>query len=245
MKIVWRLHGNGGAYLAWADGRRSGVNTDIYMQHVKGDSTSSWTQNGILISDEQSYFPTPILSPGPNNTVYVAWEDVRDGHHYLWTQRINPDSTAQWQDEGVATADKVHNYSGHKTFTSEDGSMIMVFTDQKQVYAKKIHADGTLGTPTAIVDNRHKQIESFSLYQNYPNPFNPETVITFSLNRKGHVLLEVYDILGKKITTLINGTKNNGFHSVKFNAVNFASGVYYYTIRTDDFVKTRKMLLLR
>ncbi|MEJ2615563.1 MAG: T9SS type A sorting domain-containing protein, partial [Ignavibacteriaceae bacterium] len=68
----------------------------------------------------------------------------------------------------------------------------------------------------------------FNLYQNYPNPFNPETKIEFTLKTSGKIKLLVYDILGDKIATLIDGYEKNGFHSINFNASDLCSGVYFY-----------------
>lgn len=88
--------------------------------------------------------------------------------------------------------------------------------------------------------------ESFSLNQNYPNPFNPSTTIRFTLPEKSLVQLNVYNILGQKITTLINNEMNSGQHSVVFNGAGFASGIYLYVIKVDDkFYQTKKMILLK
>jgi len=86
---------------------------------------------------------------------------------------------------------------------------------------------------------------SFSLSQNYPNPFNPTTTIRFSIPKSSHVKLMVFDILGKEVSTLVNGDIEQGEHSIVFNAQNLPSGVYLYKLTAGDFVQTRKMLLLK
>ena len=85
----------------------------------------------------------------------------------------------------------------------------------------------------------------YELYQNYPNPFNPSTVISWQLPVKSHVLLKVYNVLGKEVSTLVNEVKPVGKYKVIFNAGNLASGVYFYRLITDSFSKTKKMILLR
>ncbi len=85
----------------------------------------------------------------------------------------------------------------------------------------------------------------FSLTQNYPNPFNPTTTINYSLPTNQNVKLEVYDILGKRVTTLINEMKSAGYHSVNFNASNLSSGIYIYRIQAGNFINTKKMLIMR
>ncbi len=87
--------------------------------------------------------------------------------------------------------------------------------------------------------------EEFYLSQNYPNPFNPSTKIQFWISDFGFVNLKVYDILGKEIATLVNEEKQAGNYSVEFNAAELPSGVYFYQLKADSFVETRKMLLLK
>jgi len=87
--------------------------------------------------------------------------------------------------------------------------------------------------------------EEYFLHQNYPNPFNPSTTISYSIPEAGNVELKVYDILGNEVATLVNRTKTPGNYTAVLNASSFASGVYVYTLRTNDFVQTRKMMLLK
>jgi len=85
----------------------------------------------------------------------------------------------------------------------------------------------------------------FNLSQNYPNPFNPSTEIPFTLPRSSKVNLTIFNALGQKVATLIDGNRPPGEHTARFDASGLASGVYYYRIKTKGFVQTRKMLLLR
>ncbi len=85
----------------------------------------------------------------------------------------------------------------------------------------------------------------FGLGQNYPNPFNPSTQISYSIPEAGNVDLKVYDILGNEITTLVNETKAPGNYVVVFDASSLASGIYIYVLKSNNFVQTRKMLLLK
>ncbi len=98
-------------------------------------------------------------------------------------------------------------------------------------------------TPTSLVDE--KIPAEYSLGQNYPNPFNPETRIEYSIPKAGIVKISVYDLLGSEIATLVNETKTPGTYDVKFDGSKLASGVYYYRLTSQDFVLTRKMLLLK
>jgi hypothetical protein len=93
----------------------------------------------------------------------------------------------------------------------------------------------------------------YQLFQNYPNPFNPATIIKFSIpadanitnTSKVNVLLKIYDILGREISTLVNDDKAPGNYEIKFDASSLASGIYFYTLSANDFFETKKMILLR
>ena len=86
---------------------------------------------------------------------------------------------------------------------------------------------------------------NFSLSQNYPNPFNPATSIRFSIPQDGLVTMKVYNTLGQEVTTLVNEYINAGNHVVNFNAAGLTSGIYFYTITSNNFISTKKMLLLK
>jgi len=85
----------------------------------------------------------------------------------------------------------------------------------------------------------------FSLSQNYPNPFNPSTVINYRLPTVTEVILKVYDVLGRKVETLVNGRQNVWDHSVNFNAGNLPSGIYFYRLQAGTFTQTRKLMVLK
>jgi hypothetical protein len=85
----------------------------------------------------------------------------------------------------------------------------------------------------------------FALDQNYPNPFNPTTTIQFSLAKAGKTTLEVFNILGQRVAVLVDGTLNAGAHRYQWNASGLASGVYFYRLRSNEFVATKKMLLVK
>jgi Secretion system C-terminal sorting domain len=87
--------------------------------------------------------------------------------------------------------------------------------------------------------------KNYALSQNYPNPFNPSTVISYKIARPGNVVLEVYDILGKEVATLVNQQQAAGNYSVRFNAANLSSGIYIYVLQSGGMVLRNKMILLK
>ena len=105
---------------------------------------------------------------------------------------------------------------------------------------------------TNIADNENEIPDEFELMQNYPNPFNPSTTINFKIpvvnalsEVEAHITLKVYDILGREIKTLINEKKPPGTYKVTFDAAQYPSGIYFYTLRFQNRSITKKMILLK
>jgi hypothetical protein len=107
--------------------------------------------------------------------------------------------------------------------------------------------------PTGMAKKNYKQInfngstvlKEYALDQNYPNPFNPATTINYQIKEDGLVTLKIYDILGSEVKTLVNEEKTQGRYSHNFNASDLASGVYIYQLRINDFVSSKKLMLLK
>jgi hypothetical protein len=89
------------------------------------------------------------------------------------------------------------------------------------------------------------QPATFNLGQNYPNPFNPSTRIQFVLPSRNFVTLKVYDMIGRDVATLVNGFKDAGSHEVLFDASHLPSGIYVYRITANNFVETKKLVLIK
>jgi hypothetical protein len=114
---------------------------------------------------------------------------------------------------------------------------------------KQIDIDGSVEYSN-IVEIEIAAPDKFSLEQNYPNPFNPTTTIKYSVpfveNGKDIVVqLKVYDILGKELKTLVNKNLSAGIYESDFNASDYPSGLYFYTLSVGNFAQTKKMILLR
>ncbi|MDP1676398.1 MAG: T9SS type A sorting domain-containing protein, partial [Bacteroidota bacterium] len=87
--------------------------------------------------------------------------------------------------------------------------------------------------------------QTFELDQNYPNPFNPSTNIRYSIPSESYVTLNVYDLLGRLVTSLVEGKQSVGTHSVTFNVAALPTGVYIYAMRAGNFTAARKMVLIK
>ena len=87
--------------------------------------------------------------------------------------------------------------------------------------------------------------EAFGLLQNYPNPFNPSTVIRYELPVDSYVTLKVYDVLGRLVETIVDGSQEAGYRTATWKASSSPSGIYFYTLKAGTFTETKKLLLLR
>jgi photosystem II stability/assembly factor-like uncharacterized protein len=98
---------------------------------------------------------------------------------------------------------------------------------------------------TSVPKTKDVIATQYKLEQNYPNPFNPNTLIKYSVSQTCHITLTVFDLLGREVITLIDEEKNPGNYEVEFKDNNYASGIYFYKLRTNKFTETKKMLLLK
>ena len=83
------------------------------------------------------------------------------------------------------------------------------------------------------------------MFQNYPNPFNPTTSISFQIPSSSSVTLKVYDVLGNEISTLVSEEKPAGSYKVEFYANKLNAGFYFYQLKTENYIETKKMVLLK
>jgi hypothetical protein len=100
-------------------------------------------------------------------------------------------------------------------------------------------------TMTNISNISSKIPDNYSLSQNYPNPFNPKTIIKFQIKDSKLVTINIYNILGKVVSTLVNEKLQPGEYEVTFDGSNLPSGIYFYTLSADDFKETKKIILLK
>lgn len=145
--------------------------------------------------------------------------DEGESADFKWNVRVS---------DGLSTHDVHGNYGGY----GDDFEPI--FRSVTLVRSAGTSVDELSGLP-----------REFNLQQNYPNPFNPTTNISFALPNKSMVTLEIFDMLGRKVATLVDKQMNAGVHNVNFDASQYASGMYVYRIQAGTFTSTRKMMLIK
>jgi hypothetical protein len=98
----------------------------------------------------------------------------------------------------------------------------------------------------SVQEPRHRTIpDKYQLLQNYPNPFNAITTIQFQIPKKAFITIRVYDVLGREVDELVSQYFEPGYHSLKWDASCFASGVYFYRLQCGSFMETKKLVILR
>jgi hypothetical protein len=105
--------------------------------------------------------------------------------------------------------------------------------------------DVEISDPTSVTQVGNNLPEKFALGQNYPNPFNPSTKIRFDIAKNSNVSLVIYNSLGQQVKSLVNEFKTAGYYEAEFAAGDLPSGTYFYRLTTDNFVETKKMLLVK
>jgi hypothetical protein len=160
-----------------------------------------------------------------NISTRVELQEGNHEYHNLWAAEL----------EGTG----IRLNQGDK-FTELRGVMFYSFSNYKIVPRK---SDDFVGY-TSDVREAVSPAE-YRLSQNYPNPFNPSTIIEYTVPVGGYITLNVYNILGELVKTLVNMDQNAGSYKVIFNANSLPSGIYFYEIRTDNFKQSKKMLLVK
>ncbi len=187
----------------------------------------------------------------------TAYERTGDSTFVRWPaedwMQVNPQVTDASTEDSV----KIEGYfsflvpSGQYRISSQapgyfDGSSGILTVINNPIYYNIGMRQVPKGS-TGIRSDRlqSNQVRNYELFQNYPNPFNPSTTIRYELPKAIHVTLTIYDILGRKVATLVNGVEEPGYKSVHWDASEMASGVYFYRLQAGSYTETKKLLLLK
>ncbi len=245
--------GNGGAIITWNEQGTGIPDPNIYAQRVNAGGTVQWAANGVGVCLATGLQGFPQLTSAGNGGAVITWQDSRTNNTPdIYAQKIDSTGASIWTTDGVAVSTATFVQSFPIIIDDGTNGMIVAWTDYRNdlgsqrndIYAQRVRADGSLGGLTGI-DDEHSQVTTFTLSPNYPNPFNAQTMIQYSLPMQSNVSIDIFDILGRKIETLVEGVKHAGNHQAIWDASNQVSGIYFYSIKAGDRIETKKMTLLK
>jgi hypothetical protein len=160
---------------------------------------------------------------------------------------ISPDQdffvAVKFYDNGYVYSFDNTGVFSERSYYSANGSTY--YSDLSSYGDANIRAKLSTDIYNSVKKNHLSFPDEFSLYPNYPNPFNPKTNISFNLEHDAEIVLEIYDLKGRVIETIIDGNFNSGHHSITWNADQFSSGVYFAIMSYKDFSQIQKMILLK
>jgi hypothetical protein len=231
------------------DGGISAVNPDNQTKRVKLlsliDDTTSAEDKMIVIKSltlEQND-SVKIVPVDDNNFSLISYGSAKE-----YTVGLEYASESQWQIFGNNNVQLSANTT--HTFVPDWPN---IYNNELTILVDEGN-DGTIDDTLSIenqvtnVDDDQGSLlvpDEYRLEQNYPNPFNSATAIKYSVPQRSNIVLKVYDILGKEITTLVNEEKDQGVYTINFDANELASGLYLYRIQAGSFIDTKKMILLK
>jgi hypothetical protein len=229
----------------YPSGNDPNVHHSVFLGYVS--QWSNWA-----IGDGNQPLPIQLASFGAmrmqNGFVRLDWMTLSETNNYGFEVQRSADSTSSF------TTVPNSFIAGHGTTTEPHRYFFVdsTATSARLWYRlKQIDLDGTLRYTDAITVEALTVVaekplpKEYGLSQNYPNPFNPTTTIKYQLPANSYVTLKVYDIAGRQVAVLVNGTIEAGYHETRFEAKDLAGGVYLYRLKADNFVATKKLIVLR
>ena len=196
----------------------------ITISHVGGNSIRNFNGSCRIGTGSQN---AGVITAGSNTSVYNVSSET-NGIHF--TSSNQSSGTFNWTAPAMGTGD-VKLYIAGLQGSKNGPNTNLVLTSTELV--------------SGIHGNNGNIPAEITLFQNYPNPFNPETIIEFAIPQQEYVTLNIFDITGQKIETLIENKLNPGNYEINWDASNYASGIYLYTLSVGERVVTKRMTLLK
>ena len=216
---------------------------DYLVTKLSSDGNEIWSKTFNSIENLRAYAYS-IISDEDNNIYVTGSSHDMVTMGLCYTLKYSSLGELKWQYRFDAPHGIFEN--PHSIFLDDSNNVIIGgdYTDSTNganFFAMKIKQK----SGTGVVPSDNNIPSQYFLSQNYPNPFNPNTTIDFSIPEYGFVKVEIYDALGRKVKELLNKELSAGNYSVKFDASDLSSGIYYYRLATKDFVQLKKAVLLK
>ncbi len=229
-----------------------GTHAVNYLYNGEGgpifDYNAQKADNGLAIVFSKDESATPVelesftATANKEGFVELEWTTATEVNTAVFeierAEHLENENTA-WQ--VIAKIEAAGNSNAPRKYKYKDN---LSHSGKYKYRLKIIDLDGSYKYGEIVEVTAEIPLE-YELSQNYPNPFNPTTTINFSIKTEDNVKLTVYNVLGEKITDLVNKKMKAGRYKIEFNASNLASGVYFYRLRSGKFVSVKKMLLLK
>lgn len=238
----------GTVYINWVDQRNGANDQDVWLVKLT-DRGDSWSQPKRVNNDPpgKNQFFTWMTIDRVTGYLYFVFYDKR-----AYSNFISADVFVARSTDGGNTFENIKVNSSAVNTTNYIGDYINISAYNNRIRPMWTDNNG-YKVVTAIIDTfiigikpiSNKIPIAFSLYQNYPNPFNPSTFIKFDVPHSSHVILEVFDILGKDNSELVDENLSAGNYEIQFDGGSFPSGVYFYKLTAGEYTKTMKMILLK
>ncbi len=232
-----------GINIAWHQG------DEVRMQKISYDGNRMWDQEGIVITNQNPNRSDMELAKLSDDKLMLLWTSNDNYTKIIKFNLINSDGSLLLGEDALTLT----SYIGYEqaTVTSMlNNNRAMVYWSQSiEGYSNLLSAQ--LIDFSSVENEPNDTVPlAFNLDQNYPNPFNPQTNISFQVNHPGKVIIEIYNIKGQKVKSLLNDNLQAGKHSLVWNGTNesgrnVASGIYFTKIKTTHGSKTIKMILMK
>jgi hypothetical protein len=201
----------------------------------------------VATDDTLAALSSPSVAVSENGDVSLTWLDRRGGSAQVYYQIFDPGLSPVGVNAPVSA--QTPEFMKQPYTEAFRGRAWYVWSDPR-AEGMNIYCAGVLYDPTGVDDGDQMLPSEYRLAQNYPNPFNPSTVISFTLPTQSRVTLDVFNVLGRRVATLVDDDLSVGEHYVTWSGEDsdgkrVASGVYFYRLSTDAFTQTRKMMLLK
>lgn len=147
--------------------------------------------------------------------------------------------------EGINIIDNAFCQVWRNSWENSEGAIIVDLSERIRIGFITYKIKTFYSKLVDIQNNIKAKDNDFYLAQNYPNPFNPTTTINFSIPEQSLVTLKIYNALGEEVKTLVNELKSVGNYEIKFDASKLSSGIYFYRLKADNYIETKKMLMLK
>jgi hypothetical protein len=200
-----------------------------------GNQPDSWHQYGPSSPAQQHGGYSYVISPGFWRADEASPRLARNPERWNQSVRDMVASGEPWQ--------LITTFNEWGEGTAIERCLDWTSNSDYGIYLDALHFDGEPGITQS--DDAGLNVNEFRLVQNYPNPFNPSTTVRYDVAVQTHVNLQVYDMLGKLITTLVDGVRSAGTYEIKFNASNLPSGIYMLRMQAGEYKGLQKMMLVK